>query len=202
MNMENLNERAANYAAEKANELLAKAIAQAYEDGYRDGYKDRAEKIDCAIDNTDIEYVDLGLPSGTRWSKEYLKDEKGFAAYYSYDDVKRLGLPSREQVEELISKCRWKGSYSTTGQTFYDATCKGKNSNEILVQCEGIMEFDDVRYSTRYGGGRAYFWIIDDSDDDEKSAVCIYGVEKEKPKMEIEKIFSGYKLPVLLVRKK
>ena len=81
--MDKLTERATNYAAEKTNELLAKAIARAYEDGYRDGYKDRAEKIDCAIDNTDIEYVDLGLPSGTRWSKEYLKDEKGFAAYYS-----------------------------------------------------------------------------------------------------------------------
>ena len=43
--MENLNERAANYAAEKANELLANAIAQAYADGYRDGVKDRDEGI-------------------------------------------------------------------------------------------------------------------------------------------------------------
>ncbi len=40
-NMQDLKERAANYAAEKTNELLSKAIAQAYADGYRDGLKER-----------------------------------------------------------------------------------------------------------------------------------------------------------------
>ena len=38
--MENLIERADQYASEKTNELMAKAIAQAYADGYRDGYED------------------------------------------------------------------------------------------------------------------------------------------------------------------
>ena len=37
---------------------------------------------------------------------------------------------------------------------------------------------------------------------DEKNAVRIYDVEGGKPKMEIVKIFSGYKLPVLIVRQK
>ena len=66
--MENLNERAANYAAEKVNELLAKAIAQAYADGYRDGYKDRDERISSSNSDSNLKFVDLGLPSGTKWS--------------------------------------------------------------------------------------------------------------------------------------
>ena len=60
--MEKLNERAANYAAEKVNELLAKAIAKAYADGYRDGYKECAEDYDIDL-YEDVEFVDLGLPS-------------------------------------------------------------------------------------------------------------------------------------------
>ena len=52
-----------------------------------------------------------------------------------------------------------------------------------------------------YGGGNAYFWIHDEEDGDEKNAVRIHDVENGKPQMEIVKIFSGYKLPVLIVRK-
>ncbi len=69
--MENLNERAANYAAEKANELLANAIAQAYADGYRDGVKDRDE----GIVSPNLEFVDLGLPSGTKWSAKLIGED-------------------------------------------------------------------------------------------------------------------------------
>ena len=62
--MENLNERAANYAAEKTNELLAKAIAQAYADGYRDDLmRQRTKETSAGIH--DAEVFDLGLPSGT-----------------------------------------------------------------------------------------------------------------------------------------
>ena len=47
-----------------------------------------------------------------------------------------------------------------------------------------------------------YFWIHDEEEGDEKNAVRIYSMENGKPKLEIVKIFSGYKLPVLIVRKR
>ena len=68
--MENLNERAANYAAEKVNELLANAIAQAYADGYRDGYDDAENKGDTA-EIVNAEVFDMGLPSKTSWTLKY-----------------------------------------------------------------------------------------------------------------------------------
>lgn len=50
------------------------------------------------------EYVDLGLPSGTKWKTV---NEKG---YFKYDDAVALfgkELPSKEQWEELKEKCKW-----------------------------------------------------------------------------------------------
>lgn len=67
-----IQEIANSYAEGKANEAITKAIAQVYLDGYKDGYKSGKEnaKIEC----NDAEFVDLGLPSGTLWASDYLKD--------------------------------------------------------------------------------------------------------------------------------
>ena len=72
--MNELQEKAENYAAEKMNELMVKAIAKAYADGYRDGYKECAEDYDIDL-YEDVEFVDLGLPSGLLWSSKYRIDE-------------------------------------------------------------------------------------------------------------------------------
>ena len=170
--MNDLQERAEIYAAEKMNELMAKAIAQAYMDGYRNGYKDR----DCEIGNLEyieeqIELHDLGLPSGTLWTLNYLEEGEGYTNY----------LPSKI--------------------TFYSAICIGASGERISFDSAGYMENDKKVGAPYYGGGNAYFWIHDEEDGDEKNAVRIYDVYDGKPKLEIIKIFSGYKLPVLIVRK-
>lgn len=201
MNMENLNERAANYAAEKVNELLANAIAQAYADGYRDGYDDAENKGDTA-EIVNAEVFDMGLPSKTWWTLKYLEDEKEDTNYLSYPDASKLGLPTLEQVEELIKRCRWQGSYSSSRQTFYGADCQGASGKIIEFLSFGYKEGDKLVGVPHYGGGSAYFWIQDDEEGDEKNAIRIFNVEDDKPKMEIVKLFSGYRLPVMLVRKK
>jgi len=50
-------------------------------------------------------YVDLGLPSGTLW-----KEQNEIAGFYSYDDAMEMfgnDLPTKEQLEELKTSCRW-----------------------------------------------------------------------------------------------
>ena len=192
--MENLNERAANYAAEKTNELLANAIAQAYADGYRDGIKDR----DKGIVSPNIEFVDLGLPSGTEWSSK-LMGEDDFADYLAYADAASYELPTIEQVEELVNCCRWQRDFR--GQTFYGATCIGKNGKEIYIRSWGYKEGDRL-CCYGYGADTIFFWVHNEEEGDEMKAIRLNNVEEGKPKMEIVELFSGYKLPVMLVRKK
>lgn len=70
-------------------------------------------------------YVDLGLPSGTFWKNQ---NEGGDNARYTYDEaISRFGnkLPTKQQLEELKSKCTWtwtsKG-YKVTGPNGYSIT--------------------------------------------------------------------------------
>lgn len=98
---------------------MAKAIAQAYIDGYRSGYKDR----DCGIGEQGyvegkIEVHELGLPSGTLWTLNYLEDQDGEIDYRPYVKADKLGLPTKEYVDELIENCRWLGEYSSSRLTF------------------------------------------------------------------------------------
>ena len=96
----------------------------------------------------------------------------------------------------------WKGSWSTTRLSFFGANCLGASGNNIKFQSSGYKEGETLVGVPQFGGGAAYFWIQDDEEGDEKNAVRIFDVEDGKPKFEIKKIFSGYKLPVILVRKK
>lgn len=200
--MKDLQIKAEAYAAEKMNELMTKAIAQAYIDGYRNGYKDRDSEIEeSGYMEGEISVHDLGLPSGTLWSLNYLNDESERTDFLPYIKAAKLGLPTKEQVDELIENCRWRGDYSSSRITFYGAVCIGANGEKITLDSKGYRVDKQTVGAPNYGGGSAYFWIHDEEEGDEKNAVRIYEVENGKPKMEIVKIFSGYKLPVLIVRK-
>ena len=196
--MNELQKKAELYATEKMNELMTKAIAQAYMDGYKDRYSE-IMKVDYIEEEIDVH--DLGLQSGTLWSLNYLKDEEEDIKYLPYVKAVKLGLPTKEQVEELIDNCRWQGEFSSSGLTFYGAICISANGERITFNSSGYMEDEKNIGAPYYGGGNAYFWIQDEEEGNEKNAVRIYDVENGKPKMEIVKIFSGYKLPVLIVRK-
>ena len=194
--MKNLNERAANYAAEKAHELLAKAIAQAYADGYRDGYKDRDERIASSNSDSNLQFVDLGLPSGTKWSIGSIEGD-GDCLYLPYANAAAMEIPTKEQVEELMNYCNLRENRSSGGQIFYGIYCLGNTGSEIYLDGRNYMIGDDLQYT--WGVFHIYFWIRDDEDSDQKNAVRITGLKDGKPEMEIVKLFSGFKLPVMLV---
>ncbi len=73
-------------------------------------------------------YVDLGLPSGTKW-----KDKNQGSGFYSYDEAVRAfgnSLPTKEQFEELKNFCEWTwtaGGYKVTGE----------NGNSIFLPTSG-----------------------------------------------------------------
>ena len=202
--MENLNERAANYAAEKTNEILTKAIAQAYADGYNIGYKECAEDYDIDL-YEDVDFVDLGLPSGLLWSSRYRKNEEGKPLYLTYEEAAFMDIPTEEQVNELINCCNWQHIMGYVNRGGYDFKqpvgkyCKSGNGEHISFDDKG-MRFIGSGYAPQ--GIR--FWIRDDVDEAEKKSIFIESeLHDEKPIIKIEMVDpSTAKIPVMLVRKK
>ncbi len=91
-------------------------------------------------------YVDLGLPSGTKW-----KDKNQGGGFYTYDEAVRAfgnSLPTKEQFEELKNFCEW----TWTGNG-YKVT--GDNGNSIFLPASGYRWCNgDVDYV----GSRGLYW--------------------------------------------
>lgn len=76
------------------------------------------------------ELVDLGLPSGTKWSRCY---------YYVSDDAEEASkdAPTPEQWQELIDKCKWKWETRWIGDLsdrFGNYKITGPNGNSIWIK--------------------------------------------------------------------
>lgn len=101
-----------------------------------------------------MEYIDLGLPSGTLWS------DTNVEGFYTFDEaVSKYGdsLPTYEQFEELQEKCQWE--WMGDGYRVI-----GPNGNAIVLPAEGLHYRDgDVDYVGSLGN----YWSStpDDSDD-------------------------------------
>lgn len=92
----NITEEAREYAINKLNAQID-VIASAYVDGYN--------KAKGIISTADMEYIDLGLPSGTKWATRYIgaTDEHPEGSRMVYCDAINYQLPTREQYLELRS---------------------------------------------------------------------------------------------------
>ena len=107
----------------------------------------------CPISANDG-YIDLGLPSGTKWKAE---NEKG---YYEFDEaVSKYGnrLPTREQLEELKNQCQWKwmgDGYRVTGP----------NGNAIVLPAAGLRSCSGSVYGV---GSYGDYWSSTPGDSDD-----------------------------------
>ena len=102
-------------------------------------------------DGAQTEFVDLGLPSGTKWKAS--NETGGYQnVFYTYDEaVSAFGdkLPTKEQFEELKNKCTWEwqsnGSYKVTGT----------NGKSIVLPAAGWRDCDGDVYSV---GSEGNYW--------------------------------------------
>lgn len=177
-----LSEIAEKYAVGKANAAMEKAIAQAFADGYRQGYKDREDEIPVDLREKNTEFVDLGLPSGTLWAKEYETTDDGLL-YLPYVKAENYTLPTKIQWEELIKYCKW-GWY---GKVF---RCTGRNGETLDFPKTGRIN------PTYADGGNSFLWLRDNTQDDLKAYAWISCAAPQ----EIASCFMGYKLPIRQVR--
>ena len=193
----NILEQADKYAEGKANEAITKAIADAYIEGYKAGYKDREEEIPMELRDNKTEYIDLGLPSRTLWSTDYEKLDRKYL-YLPYEKAEYLKIPTKEQWEELKTSCKWEYDIDNL-YDFIRCRCVGPNGQILKFERTGriITEGNVDEWE-------AFFWIEDDSDLNEKNSIHMFNygkkIDKEIGRCELSKNFSGYKLPVRLVR--
>lgn len=91
------------------------------------------------------QYVDLGLPSGTKWASI---NEVGLYSYY--DAVNKYGnkLPTKEQLEELKDNCKW----TWTGK---DYKVTGPNGKSIVLPASGYRNCGGV---DKQVGSNGYYW--------------------------------------------
>ena len=101
-------------------------------------------------DGTDAEYVDLGLPCGTKWKTS--NETGGFNDFYTfYEALIAYGknLPTKEQLKELKDNCTWEwqnnGSYKVTGT----------NGNSIVLPAAGNRSCEgDINSVGKHG----FYW--------------------------------------------
>lgn len=187
-------ELAEQFAKQKVDELTT-VIKEAYLKGYEQGCLDSSGTV--SIDHVD--YVDLGLPSGTLWSKIPL-DHLNYGykqTRLSYIEATKLQIPTEEQWEEMCRFCRFE--------------------NDKIIGPSG----ERIGYGWAPAGYRIYnlgegckekrnmFWLKGEVDSDNTAPTMIYDLERTD-EMEFKfqhikgssRLFTGYKLPVFLVKNK
>lgn len=196
-----IKERAKQYAEGKALEAITSAIEQAFVEGYNQGYTEgRADEknsrtVTTSIDDYDIvTFVDLGLPSGTKWPSNYLL-KGGYTCYFTYDEAEKLNIPTLEQLKELILYCRSDTIYKSSNVKD-GIRIVGPNGNHIKVGCTQYRK--DSKGSFLGSAYLPMFWLNDQSQDnniiDKK---CAWFSDK----LGMNTLFKGYRVPVMIISK-
>lgn len=186
-----IQEKANSYAEVKAKEAITKAIAQAYIDGYKDGYKSGQENIKTECN--DAEFVDLGLPSGTLWASDYLRDANGNISFVTYEEAKNYSFPNVEQWEELNSFCKWLVKDLIDGKQIQ---CVGPNGNYIFFSTTGL-----IKANSYVNKSYIYMWLMDEGKSTSKNCIKINYDKDCTPTFnrKLTVSFCGFKLPIRLV---
>lgn len=183
-------DKAKEYAEGKVTEALAQVVADAYMAGYNVGYQDGYNKVVKDSASEDVEYVDLGLPSGTLWASDYVK-EGDDVLFLPYPEALKYSIPAEEQVDELQEYCEISIKYEDNDN--YVHVVLGPNGNSIVFKGHGYKALTELKNIKT-----AYFWQVYD-DAEPKSVYVPY---LNGPNINAQYLFPGYKVPIWMVKNK
>lgn len=96
-------------------------------------------------------FVDLGLPSGTKW-KRINEDENDYFTFgEALKEFGKKSLPSNEDFEELLENCRSEWDDARKGRIFI-----GPNGNNIFFPALGYRAKSGSTVIN--GGSSGYYW--------------------------------------------
>ncbi len=183
-------DKAKEYAEGRVTEALSQVVANAYMAGYNAGYQDGANRAVKDSVTKETEYVDLGLPSGTLWASDYIKDGDD-VLFLPYPEALQYNIPTENQVDELREYCEISIKYDDDDNCVHIVL--GSNGNSIVLKGHGykvLTVLKDVK--------TAYFWQVYD-DEDPKSVYVPY---LNGPNINAQYLFPGYKVPIWMVKNK
>jgi DNA repair protein RadC len=126
-------------------------------------FKEEVTKsIKTTAPQNNLQFIDLGLPSGKLWATQNVKDENGNEAYLTFDKAVEIygkNLPSKEDWKELFDNCSCKWNKKEKG--FY---VTGPNGNSIFLPAAGFRGG-----GVKNVGTTGHYWSS--SVNDEKSSV-------------------------------
>ena len=113
------------------------------------------------------EWVDLGLPSGTKWATcnvgastpkrcgNYYEGEKDVFGDAGYEHWEGWQVPTEDQIKELRDECKWTFTSSGSG-----AKVVGPNGNSIFLPFAGHSYYngDDGWYDPSEVTRAGYYW--------------------------------------------
>ncbi len=182
--------KAKEYADGKVVEALNQVVADAYQAGYNAGYQDGINKVvkDSALEKT--EYVDLGLPSGTLWASDYIKDGDD-VLFLPYSEALQYNIPTEEQVDELRECCEISIKYDEDDN--YVHIVLGPNGNSIVFKGHGYKTFAELKNAKT-----AYFWQVYNCD----TPKTVFVPYPSAPFINAEYLFPSYRIPIWTVKNK
>ena len=121
-----ITEIAEKYANRNSEQDLGKAIIEAYVEGYNHGYYQAMALPKRPKERIDFSFIDMGLPSGTKWASCFIKFDIGGCYKMNYKDAQRYQLPTKEQFEELLQHCKLTACK-------YGIRLTAENGNEIYL---------------------------------------------------------------------
>ena len=118
-------------------------------------YKDKiiTYNEDIILYRNSISFVDLGLPSGTKWKSV---NEEGLYDFVVAVTKYGTNLPTREQLRELKDQCKWEW----VGKGY---RVVGPNGNSIVLPAAGWRSCDGDVYGVGFSGD---YWSSTPRDSD------------------------------------
>lgn len=157
-------------------------LTEAYDQGYKDAKEEMVRKV--CIDG--LVYYDLGLPSGTLWSKPVTRKNRGYdIEMFTYENAMKLNIPSIEQFEELLKHCN-----------VYDLSIVGPNGTMAGYDKAGSARYWIYKKGEKVEEGRNMFWLRSEPNTNHKAKTMVF----DNNILEIGEHFIGYRLPVMLVK--
>ena len=115
-------------------------------------------------------FVDLGLPSGTKWKTENEVNPNDVNNFYTYDEaMETFGsqLPTKAQFEELISECQ----LTWVGNDHCDLKLTGHSGKSIILHAAGYRNCLGSIYNV---GSDGVYWSSTPYDTDYVFLLFLY----------------------------